>query len=139
MGGGDLPQSLQECIDAKTLGKSPEPWLTPGKALGHQPLERVQRRMDGGNAPAHPPQHTRQLDLQAQIRARRLQAPGLLGGSDDRFDLGQGARQARGQTVRQQTESAMALRAIPAGYAGSGRGATLIGAVARQPATAVGV
>jgi hypothetical protein len=45
----------------------------------------------------HPPQHARQLDLQAQIRARRLQTLVLLDGTDDRFDLGQGARQARGQ------------------------------------------
>jgi hypothetical protein len=33
----------------------------------------------------------------------------------------------------------MTLRAIPAGYAGSGRGETLIGAVARKPAAAFGV
>jgi hypothetical protein len=82
MGGGDSPQYRQECIDAKTLGKRPEPWLAAGKTLGHQPLERIQRGMDGLNAPAHPAQHTRQLDLQAQIRTRRLQAPGLLDVTD---------------------------------------------------------
>ena len=134
MGGGDSPQYRQECIDAKTLGKRPEPWLAAGKTLGHQPLERIQRGMDGLNAPAHPAQHTRQLDLQAQIRTRRLQAPGLLDVTDQRLHFGQGARQARSQTVRQQTEGAMALRAIPAGDNGSGRGETLIAAVARKPA-----
>jgi transposase len=55
--------------------------------------------VDGLNAPAHPPQHTRQLDLQAQIRARRLQTLVLLDATDDRFDLRQGARQACRQTV----------------------------------------
>ena len=95
--------------------------------------------MDGLNAPAYPAQHPRQLDIQAQLCAGRLQALGLLDGRDDLFDLGQGARQARRQTVWQQTEGAMPPRAVPAGNEGSGRGETLVGAVARKPAAALGV
>ena len=95
--------------------------------------------MDRLNAPAYPPQHARQLDLQAQIRAGRLEASGLLNGTDKRLELRQGARQTRRQTVRQQTEGAMALPAIPAGNQGSRRGAPLIGAVTRKPAAALGV
>ena len=73
------------------------------------------------------------------IRAGRLQAAGLLDATDERFELRQGARQACRQTVRQQTETTMTLRAIPAGYAGPGRGETFVGAVARKPAAAFGV
>jgi hypothetical protein len=88
MQGGDLPQCLEDCLGAEVLSESIKPGLAPRKALRHQPLEGVQQPMDGLNAPAHPPQHPRQPDLQAQIRARRLQAPGLLDARDDLFDLG---------------------------------------------------
>jgi hypothetical protein len=42
----------------------------------------------------------------------RLQAAGLLDGTDGHFELRQGIRQVCRQTVQQQTEGAMGLRAI---------------------------
>ena len=95
--------------------------------------------MDSLNASAHPAQHTRQLDIGAQLRAGRLQALGLLDGDNDCFDLGQGATQACSQTVRQQAEGAMFPSAAPARDPGSRWEHTFIGTVACKPAAAVGM
>ena len=95
--------------------------------------------MDSLNASAHPAQHTRQLDIGAQLLARRLQALGLLDRADDRFDLGQSATQVRSQTIRQQAEGAMPPPAVPARDPGSRWEHTFIGTVACKPAAAVGM
>jgi hypothetical protein len=139
MGGSDLPESLQNAIDLQPLGEGTESWLAVDEKRRNESLEQNQCSVDGLHAPAYPPQHPRQLDVQAQIGTRCLQTLRLFGGTDHRFDLGQGAGQTRSQTVRQQTEGATPARAIPTGDAGSGRGETLIGAVAGKSAPAIGV
>jgi hypothetical protein len=131
-----LPQCTQDSREAEALGEPIQRRLTVCKKLRKEPLEEDQRGLDGLDAPTRPPQHSRQLDLQAQIATGRLQTVRLLHGTDHRFDLGQGARQARRQTVRQQTEGAMPLGAIPAGNQSSRRGETFISTMASKPAAA---
>jgi hypothetical protein len=116
------------------LGEPTQRQLAVTKVFRHQSLDDHQRSLERGNAPAGPSQRPRQLNLQAPIATGRLQTVRRLHGTDHRFDLGQGARQARRQTVRQQTEGAMPLGAIPAGNQSSRRGETFIRTLAGKPA-----
>ena len=90
--------------------------------------------MNSLNTPSYPAQHTGQLNLQAQRGTRGFQTVGLFDSIDHRLNLSQCAGQSCCQAIRQQTERAMPLRAVPAGDVGAGRGKTLIGPVSGKPA-----
>ena len=129
MGGSNFSQCRQVCVNTDTLEKGDEIDLTTFEVFGDQSLECDQQKMDSLNPSPHPAQGSRQIDVYAQFLARCLQGTGLLDGNDNRLHLRQGAGQARRQTVRQQTECAVSLWAVPTGNVGSWRGGTLIGAI----------
>jgi len=87
------------------------------------------------NPSADPTQRAGQLNVQAQLPTGGLHTRGLFDSTHHRLDLGQGARQSCGQTVRQQTEGAMTFATGPAGNQGPRRGDALVGAMAGKSAT----
>ena len=87
----------------------------PGEPLGEQPHDDAKDVMDQTHPALHPAHRTRELDrIAAQRIARHGQARGPLGVDHHRFELVEGAGQPRRQTIGQQAERGVALRAVPA-------------------------
>ena len=111
-----------------------------GELLRQQPDDESQHVLHQAHPAAHPAHGAGQLDVVATDLIGRLhQARRLLGVHDDLFKPPQRPRQPRRQAVGQQAEGRVALPAVPAGDLRAGRRPALIGAVARQRASAVGV
>lgn len=103
-------------------------------------LQDSQCELNGSKAPAHPTDSRRQRHCQVtHHRGRRLDAALASDGSDNFLDLGKQARQACGHEVRQQTEGAVSLRAIPAGHTKALRSGPRVAAMARKTTAAAGV
>ena len=90
-------------------------------------------------ATAYPTQRPGQLDIGTQIIGRGLSTRGLLDGYDDLLKLMQGACEATGKTIGEQTEGTVPLGAVPTRNPGSGRIDPRVGAMARKRATAARV
>jgi hypothetical protein len=99
--GGHLPRSEQHLGNAEALGKLRQSRLTGEEGFREESFERVEQSMHGVNPSADPTQRSAQLNVQAQPATGRLQTRCLLDSAHHRFDLGQGAREAGRQTVRQ--------------------------------------
>ena len=109
------------------LGDAPE------ELVGEQPDDDAQNVMDQTHPALDPAHRPRELDrIAAQRIARRGQAQGLLGVGHHLFDLVQLPRKPCGQTLRQQTEGGVALRAVPASDPCPARALARVGAVACQ-------
>ena len=103
----------------------------PGERLGEQPDDDPQDVMDQTHPAPDPAHRPRELDrIAAQRIGRRGQARGPLGVGHHRFDLVQLARKPCGQTLRQQAEGGVALRAVPASDLRPARALARVGAVA---------
>ena len=113
---------------------------TVNETLGHQTFECEKVRMHL-LAPASCPTHCAYQAhiIGARVIGRGLQARGLLGECNHRFERNQRARQPSGQTIRQQAERAMSFSAIPASDSSAGRNFPLIGGVAAKRTTALRV
>ena len=98
--GGDLPQSEQHLRNSQMRAKRRQGRCAGGQQVREKTFEHVERGMHGMNASADPAQRTGQLNVQTHSPAGRLQARRLLDIAHHRFNLGQGTRQPRGQTVR---------------------------------------
>ena len=107
----------------------------------------VERRAEGRagylGAVHHPRPGAQRAARATPARGADLRLPAgvrqLLGVHDDLFKPPQRPRQPRRQAVGQQVEGGVALPAVPAGDLRASRRPALIGAVARQRASAVGV
>ena len=105
----------------------------PGERFGEQPDDDLQDVMDQTHSAPHPAHRSRELDrIAAQRIARRGQARGLLGVGHHLFDLVELPRKPCGQTLRQQAERGVALRAVPASNLRPARTLARVGAVACQ-------
>ena len=133
---GDFPQSGQHEVDPEPLAKGTNSYLTTDKAVGEQAKQEDQGRIHRLKAPAYPTQRPGQLDIGTQLIGCRLATGGLLDPNHNRFELLQGACEATGKTIGEQTEGTVPLGAIPTRDPGSGRIDPRVGAVARKRATA---
>ena len=100
-------------------------------------LDAMQRAVHVLRAPTDPARRPGQFDVQTLVPAQRFQTRRLLGRTHHRLDPGERPREARRQTVGEQTEGAMPLGTVPACHPRAGRGDALIGAVARKAAIAM--
>ena len=112
----------------------------PGEVLGEQPDDDAKDVMDQTYPARHPAHRPRELDrIAAQRIARGGQTRRLLAMRHHRFELIEGAGQARRQTIGQQAEGGVALRAVPASDLRPARGLARVGAVACQRTSPVRV
>ena len=112
----------------------------PGELLGEQPNDDAKDVMDQTHPALDPAHRPRELDrIAAQRIARRSQARGLLGVGHYLFDLVELPRKPCGQTIGQQTEGGVALRAVPASDLRPARALARVGAVACQRTSPVRV
>ena len=105
----------------------------PGERLGEQPDDDAKDVMDQTHPALDPAHRPRELD---RIAAKRIgcrgQARGPLGVDHHPFDLVQLPGKPCGQTLRQQAEGGVALRAVPTSDTRPARGLARVGAVAGQ-------
>jgi len=135
----DFPQSGQDEVDPEALPKGADGRLAAGEQIGEQTQDQEQCRMYRLQATAYPTQRPGQLDIGTQIIGRGLSTRGLLDGYDDLLKLMQGACEATGKTIGEQTEGTVPLGAVPTRNPGSGRIDPRVGAMARKRATAARV
>ena len=92
-------------------------------------LDAMQRAVHVLRAPTDPARRPGQFDVQTLVPAQRFQTRRLLGRTHHRLDLRERPREARRQTVGEQTEGAMPLGTVPARHARARRGDPRIGPV----------
>ena len=122
-------QRLKRAVGPETFAHRAERRRAVGERFGEQTDDGGQEVMDLAHPTPDPTHGARQLDgLGAQQSCRRTQARCVLGGGHDRLEGHERARQPRGQTVGQQRERGVAVRAVPASDARPARGLARVGA-----------
>ena len=133
---GHRAQCRQHGRDIETIAPNAQNRRPVAIVLGVDATQDLEHPVYSLHSAPGPADRARQLHLGAQSIGGRLEAGGLFDGQHDLFYRHQRTRQPGGQTIRQQREGALALRAIPASNAGSRRHQPLVGAVAGKTATA---
>jgi hypothetical protein len=113
--GGHFPQSQQDMRARQITSECGDAWLANREASGERKHDAHQRIVYKCDPPPSPADGARQRDIVgAQGIGRCFHAIGLLDAYDSLFQLVERTGQVRCQEIRQQAESAMPLRTVPA-------------------------